>query len=127
VGTVKTKVPDGKGGWQEVVGEENPGGSADAGRQALALHQQMELEGAEFADWLGKVGQLRQREKELSPEQAVFGVALLCINMRERFPGGKEQFDAIATAAADYYDAGIGKKAAVGEHLPAHPEREARG
>jgi hypothetical protein len=111
VGTVKTKVPDGRGGWQETLGEEGPGESADAARQAAVLQQQMELEGADFADWLGKVGQLRQREKSLSPEQAVFGVALLAINMRETFPGGKERFDAVAGAAADYYDAGTGTRA----------------
>lgn len=42
-------------------------------------------------------------EHGFSPEQSVFCIALVTIHLREKFPGGKERFDAVAHEAHKYY------------------------
>jgi hypothetical protein len=42
-------------------------------------------------------------ERGFSPEQSVFAIALVTIHLREKFPVGKERFDAVAHQAHKYY------------------------
>lgn len=44
------------------------------------------------------------KEQGLAPEELVFAAALMTVNLRESFPSGKEAFDNVAAAAAEYYD-----------------------
>jgi len=49
--------------------------------------------------------------RSLDPEQRVFGIALMAINMRHHFPpemGGNEFFDNVGKRAAEYYKANGG-------------------
>jgi hypothetical protein len=51
-------------------------------------------------------------ERSFTPEQRVFSIALVTINLRESIPdkfpggtpGGKEMFDRVCAAAREYYD-----------------------
>lgn len=51
-------------------------------------------------------------DRSFTPEQRVFSVALVTINLRENIPdkfpdgtlGGKEMFDRVCAAAREYYD-----------------------
>lgn len=42
-------------------------------------------------------------ERGFSQEQSVFTIALVTIHLREKFPGGKVRFDAIAHEAHKHY------------------------
>lgn len=51
-------------------------------------------------------------EREFTPEQCVFALALATINFRETLPepyGGKAMFDRVAGEARAYYDANVDK------------------
>lgn len=43
-------------------------------------------------------------ERGFTHPQAVFSIALATINLRETYPAGKDEFDAIASQARAYYD-----------------------
>ena len=43
-------------------------------------------------------------DRGFTKEQAVFSIALATINLRETYPEGKDNFDAIAGEARRYYD-----------------------
>jgi hypothetical protein len=46
-------------------------------------------------------------ERDFTPEQRIFSVALATVNLRQHFPdhlGGKETFDAVAKTAWEYFD-----------------------
>ena len=101
---VMTKVPDGKGGWREEEGEATEGRAVNGERQEAALRQQFYREAGALTETFWKVGRLGKQEANLTDEQVAFAVALLCVNVRETFPNGKERFDAIAAEAAAYYD-----------------------
>lgn len=42
-------------------------------------------------------------ERGFSHEQSVFAIALATIHLREKFPDGKDRFDAVAYEARKYY------------------------
>lgn len=114
--TRKTKIPDGRGGWKELEGELLPGAKADADKQEAALKQKFINEAAELTEKLLQFDRTYIIEKGLSKEHRAFAAALYCVNLRETYPGedGKtvdsSAFDAVATMAAEYYDANVPKK-----------------
>jgi hypothetical protein len=100
---VTTKIPDGNGGWLEVEGDAVVGMEADGTKQADAMSKQWFEEAGGLVEYLWKQGRLYQGENGLNEEQVAFAVALLSINVRQTFPKGPEAFDALNTAAWDYF------------------------
>lgn len=103
---VKTKFPDGNGGWTEIEGDKIAGSKANANKQAQILQDEFIQGSATFMDKIWKVCRLVATEMGLDEKQMVFAIALLSINMRENFPqGGPVAFDQIALDASTYWDA----------------------
>ena len=101
---VTTKIPDGKGGWIEVEGDALEGKKADLEKQQRALEEQFYKDASAMTEYFWKIGRLYQTENGLDPAHVAFAVSLLCINVRETYPKGKEEFDRISGTAADYFD-----------------------
>lgn len=101
---MKAKYPDGKGGWTEIEGEKMDGMKADEKDVEKSLAQTQLKDIGDLVEKFWQYGRVFQQERNLSNEDIAFAVALLCCNVRETFPGGKEKFDQVAADAADYYD-----------------------
>lgn len=110
------KIPDGKGGWQEIEGEVLPGATANTIKQEEARGDQFIIEAAGITERLLKFDRMLVMENGLTKEHRAFAAALYCVNLRETYPGadGKTPdptaFDAIAQAAAAYYDSQVPRK-----------------
>lgn len=107
---MKTRIPDGSGGWQDVEVDDasvHRGSMANKERQSAASSKQFISEAGDLTERLAKLANLICKEHGLTPEHAAFAVALLCCNVRNDFPqanGGPDKFDAVAVSAQDYYD-----------------------
>lgn len=106
----KVRVPDGRGGWTDVDGEVQKGHQASADKQEEALKNQFYAEAGELTERLLQFDDMYLRDKGLTKEHRVFAASLYCVNLREGYPDGPAAFDAIASAAAAYYDANDPKK-----------------
>lgn len=108
---MKTKIPDGKGGFVEIEGEEfKPQGKVDASKRQQIDQQVFIDEAGALTESILKFDTALIKEQGLSKEHRVFAAALYCVNLRDTYPDGTEAFDAIATAAADYYEKNAPKK-----------------
>jgi len=104
----KTKVslPNGKGGWTEVEGEVlAKDQKVNEKKQKEALNRQFIEDAGGLTERFAKFANVYCKENGLEKEHLAFSAALFCVNLREDYPGGKDQFDALAVAAAEYYDA----------------------
>lgn len=107
---MRTKVPDGKGGWTEVEGDVIARDqTADEKRQVAARSKDFTDSAGGLTMRLAKFAQVSCKDAGLEKEHLVFAVALLCVNLREDYPGGADEFDELAKAAAAYYDANASK------------------
>lgn len=106
----KMMVPDGKGGWTSTtVDSVISGAKADTDKQAAALKQTFINEAGRLTEQLLAFDRAYIMDNNLTAEHRMFAAALYCINLRETYRDetGKlapEKFDAVAKAAADYYD-----------------------
>ena len=107
---MKTKIPDGKGGWTEVEGERVEGSKANEKKQNEIYQQEFIEDAGSLTESIIKFDQALIKEKGLSKEHRVFAAALYCVNLRDTYPDGTEAFDVIATAAAEYYDKNAPKR-----------------
>jgi len=74
-------------------------------QQAQADHQQ---EAAAFTEEIIRWLNQEWNDREFTPEQRIFSVALATINFRNHFPddkGGKEFFDKVSKTAWEYFAA----------------------
>ena len=101
---VRTKVPDGKGGWAEVEGEAVAGGAVDLEKQRKALREEFYAGAGGLTEQFWKYGRLHAQESNLSDDQIAFAIALLCVNVRETFPAGTAKFDALSAEAETYFE-----------------------
>lgn len=68
------------------------------------------LEAAGFTEVLVDLVNEEARKRNLSREQVVFAISLMCINFRETCPDGKDWFDYASSSAWEYYAAQVGSK-----------------
>ena len=73
---VRTKVPDGKGGWAEVEGEAVAGGAADLEKQRKALREEFYAGAGGLTEQFWKYGRLHAQESNLSDDQIAFAQPL---------------------------------------------------
>ena len=105
---VTTKIPDGKGGWTEVTGEQFvPTKTANTQKQQAAMAAESTKRLVAYAESLNAFENRLAADDDATPEERVFAIAFYVVTMRNKFPaamGGPAKFDEIAAQAQEYYD-----------------------
>lgn len=100
----KIPVPDGRGGWVEQEMVVQTGAAVDPKKQQAMQSQAFIEEAGRLTEQLLRFDVVYIKDYGLEKEHRAFAAALYCVNLRETYPDGPEAFDAIAEAAAQYYD-----------------------
>jgi hypothetical protein len=94
--------------YKPVTGQQMSASQRGKAQQEFDTRQSTDavLEAAGFTEeiirWLNK----EWNEREFTPEQRIFSIALATINFRQHFPdakGGVAKFDEVSSAAKQYY------------------------
>lgn len=103
---MKTTIPVGDGQWAEVEADQvTRDQQADLARQEQARQDAFIEEAGTLTERLMKYDTFHCTEHRLTKEHRAFAAALYCINLRETYPGGPEEFDQLAEDALKYWQA----------------------